>query len=61
MLNIHKKITDIFLNEVQNGRPPLGAAVAYKSGSVSKEILESLYEKYQDLSDTNTETTTPQL
>ncbi len=52
-------IRDISQNEVNHGRPPLGSVVVYKSGSVTKEILESLFEMCQELYDLNPETTKP--
>ena len=45
-------IEAISMSEVKNGRPPLGCMVVFKSGSVTKPILESLYtmcEKFYDL------------
>ena len=36
-------IEAISMSEVRQGRPPLGAVVVFKSGSVTKPILESLY------------------
>ena len=45
-------IEAISMSEVKNGRPPLGSLVVFKSGSVTKSILESLYtmcEKFYDL------------
>ena len=52
-------IADISLSEVQNGRPPLGAVVVYKSGSVGKDILENLYEICTELYKLSPETTKP--
>ncbi|WP_027418812.1 hypothetical protein [Crocinitomix catalasitica] len=52
-------IEAISLSEVKNGRPPLGAVVVYKSGSVSKPILESLYNMCEELYDLSPETTKP--
>ena len=45
-------IEAISMSEVKNGRPPLGSLVVFKSGSVTKSILESFYtmcEKFYDL------------
>ena len=52
-------IEAISLSEVKNGRPPLGAVVVYKSGSVSKPILESLYNMCIELYDLSPETSKP--
>ena len=52
-------IEAISLSEVKNGRPPLGCVVVYKSGSVSKPILESLYNMCEELYDLSPETTQP--
>ncbi|NOQ71797.1 MAG: hypothetical protein GQ574_07345 [Crocinitomix sp.] len=52
-------IEAISMSEVKNGRPPLGAVVVYKSGSVSKPILESLYNMCVELYDLSPETTKP--
>ena len=52
-------IEAISLSEVKNGRPPLSAVVVYKSGSVSKPILESLYNMCEELYDLSPETTQP--
>lgn len=50
-------IEAISLSEVKNGRPPLGAVVVYKSGSVGKTILESLYNMCEVPYDLKPETT----
>jgi hypothetical protein len=47
----------ISLSEVKNGRPPLGAVVVYKSGSVGKPILESLYNMCEAIYSLSPETT----
>ena len=52
-------IEAISLSEVKNGRPPLSAVVVYKSGSVSKSILEGLYNMCEELYDLDPETTKP--
>ena len=52
-------IEAISLSEIKNGRPPLGAVVVYKSGSVSKPILESLYNMCEEPYDLSPETTQP--
>ena len=52
-------IEAISLSEVKNGRPPIGCIVVYKSGSVGKSILESLYNMCQELYDLSPETTKP--
>ena len=52
-------IEAISLSEVKNGRPPLGAVVVYKSGSVGKPILESLYTMCEELYELSPETTQP--
>ena len=52
-------IEAISLSEVKNGRPPLGAVVVYKSGSVSSDILESLYKMCEQPYDLSLETTKP--
>ena len=52
-------IEAISLSEVKNGRPPLGCVVVYKSGSVSKPILESLYNMCEAPYDLSPETTKP--
>ena len=52
-------IEAISLSEVKNGRPPLGCVVIYKSGSVSKPILESLYNMCKEPYDLSQETTKP--
>lgn len=52
-------IEAISLSEVKNGRPPLGAVVVYKSGSVGKPILESLYNMCEEVYDLSPETTKP--
>ncbi|MFT4601774.1 MAG: hypothetical protein ACI857_001957 [Arenicella sp.] len=52
-------IEAISLDEVKNGRPPLGAVVVYKSGSISKPILESLYAMCEELYELSPETSQP--
>lgn len=52
-------IEAISLSEVRNGRPPLGAVVVYKSGSVGKPILENLYTMCEELYELSPETTKP--
>ncbi|PCJ64892.1 MAG: hypothetical protein COA58_11505 [Bacteroidetes bacterium] len=52
-------IEAISMSEVKNGRPPLGCVVVYKSGSVSKPILESLYTMCEEFYDLSPETTKP--
>lgn len=52
-------IEAISMSEVKNGRPPLGCVVVYKSGSVGKPILESLYNMCEDLYKLSPETTQP--
>ena len=52
-------IEAISMSEVKNGRPPIGCVVVYKSGSVSKPILESLYNMCKELYDLSPETTKP--
>ena len=52
-------IEAISMSEVKNGRPPLGCVVVYKSGSVSKSILESLYNMCEEFYDLSPETTKP--
>jgi hypothetical protein len=52
-------IEAISLSEVKAGRPPIGCVVVYKSGSVSKPILESLYNMCQELYDLSPETSQP--
>lgn len=42
-------IEAISQSEVRQGRPPLGAVVVFKSGSVTKPILESLYTMCQEM------------
>lgn len=42
-------IEAISMNEVRQGRPPLGAVVVFKSGSVTKPILESLYTMCEEI------------
>jgi len=54
-------IEAISMSEVKQGRPPLGAVVVFKSGSVTKPILESLYamcEEMYGLTPENTKLTT---
>ena len=50
-------IEAISMSEVKNGRPPLGAVVVFKSGSVTKPILESLYKMCEELYGLSPETT----
>lgn len=52
-------IEAISMSEVKNGRPPLGCVVVYKSGSVSKPILESLYTMCEEIYNLSPETTKP--
>lgn len=52
-------IRDISQNEVNHGRPPLGAVVVYKSGSVGKDILETMYEMCTELYNLDPETSKP--
>lgn len=55
----NEDIEAISLSEVKNGRPPLSAVVVYKSGSVSKPILEGLYSMCAELYNLSPETTKP--
>ena len=50
-------IEAISLSEVKNGRPPLGCVVVFKSGSVTKPILESLYNMCEEMYGLSPETT----
>ncbi len=50
-------IEAISLSEVRQGRPPLGAVVVYKSGSVTKPILESLFTMCKEIYGLSPETT----
>jgi hypothetical protein len=50
-------IEAISMSEVQHGRPPLGCLVVFKSGSVTKPILESLYEMCKEIHGLSPETT----
>ena len=50
-------IEAISMSEVKNGRPPLGCIVVFKSGSVTKPILESLYTMCKEFYDLSPETT----
>jgi hypothetical protein len=50
-------IEAISMSEVKNGRPPLGAVVVFKSGSVTKPILESLYTMCEEMYGLSPETT----
>jgi len=50
-------IEAISMSEVKNGRPPLGAIVVFKSGSVTKPILESLYTMCEEMYGLSPETT----
>ncbi len=50
-------IEAISMSEVRNGRPPLGCMVVFKSGSVTKPILESLFTMCQEFYDLPPETT----
>lgn len=50
-------IEAISMSEVRQGRPPLGAVVVFKSGSVTKPILESLYKMCEDFYSLTPETT----
>ena len=42
-------IEAISMSEVRQGRPPLGAVVVFKSGSVTKPILESLFTMCEEM------------
>jgi hypothetical protein len=42
-------IEAISQSEVKNGRPPLGCVVVFKSGSVTKPILQSLYDMCEEM------------
>ena len=55
----NEDVEAISLSEVKNGRPPLSSVVVYKSGSVSKSILEGLYNMCEELYDLSPETTQP--
>ena len=55
--SFNEDIEAISQSEVKNGRPPLGAVVVYKSGTISKPILESLYAMCEELYDLSPETT----
>lgn len=50
-------IEAISMSEVQQGRPPIGCLVVFKSGSVTKPILESLYEMCEEMYGLSPETT----
>jgi hypothetical protein len=50
-------IEAISMSEVQQGRPPLGAVVVFKSGSVTKPILESLFSMCKEMYGLSPETT----
>ena len=52
-------IQAISISEVENGRPPISCVVVYKSGSVGKDMLESIYNMCQELYDLDPETTKP--
>ena len=52
-------IQAISISEVKNGRPPISAVVVYKSGSVGKEMLESLYTMCAELYELDPETSSP--
>ncbi len=48
--------SDICIRD-RNGRPPLGCVVVFKSGSVTKPILESLYTMCKEFYNLSPETT----
>ena len=50
-------IEAISMSEVKNGRPPLGCVVVFKSGSVTKPILESLFTMCEKVYGLSPETT----
>ena len=57
--SFNEDLEAISMSEVKNGRPPLSSVVVYKSGSVGKSILESLYNMCEEPYDLSPDTTKP--
>ncbi|MFD1553405.1 hypothetical protein DNU06_06985 [Putridiphycobacter roseus] len=57
--SFNEDLEAISMSEIKAGRPPLSCVVVYKSGSVGKTILESLYAMCEAPFDLNPETDKP--